>query len=325
MLIDPLVAVRAIHFAATILVAGCVAFRIFVADPARQRIDAGRLERTLSYERWNAGLLWLGLALAVASGVARLVLVAADITGEPWRDVIGDGMAWTVLTETQFGRVTQARLLLAVVLAVLLLRWPRTPDATDWHSTATMATAALFLGSLAWAGHASGGAGVGGWVHLVSDVLHVLAAGVWVGGLVPLLLLLGQADVATDGRWLNLIADVVRRFSIMGVIAVAALAASGVLNTWFLTDRLRALFGTDYGQLLQIKIALFLAMFCLATVNRVVLLPRLSQTEDAAGLARARRAARQLRRNATLEMALGLAVLYIVGVLGVTPPSGHVH
>jgi len=111
----------------------------------------------------------------------------------------------------------------------------------------------------------------------------------------------------------------------LGILSVAVLAASGVLNAWFLTARLRALFGTDYGRLVQIKIALFLAMFCLAAVNRALLLPRLSRTDDASGQQRARQALGHFRRNTALEFALGLAAIYVVGILGVTPPAGHIH
>jgi copper resistance protein D len=325
MLIDPLVATRAIHFASTILVAGCVTFCAFIADPIYRRAEAELPGRTTAFYRWTRRLLLSGLAVAVASGIVRLVLVAADITGEPWREVIGDGVAWTVLTETQFGLVLQFRLVLAAVLTVLLLQWRSTCGAAGWPRNLIVATAALFLGSLAWAGHASAGSGPGARLHLVGDILHVLAAGAWVGGLVPLLLFLHQPGTSSDGQWLQMTGEVLRRFSTMGVITVATLAASGALNAWFLTDRLRTLFGTDYGQLLQIKIVLFLAMLCLAAFNRVVLLPRLSRADTIANLERAGRAARQLRRNATLELALGLAVLYVVGVLGVTPPTGHMH
>jgi putative copper resistance protein D len=188
-----------------------------------------------------------------------------------------------------------------------------------------VATAALLLGSLAWAGHAGAGLGVGGSLHLANDVLHVLAAGAWVGGLAALLLYLRQPGLGADPRWLTTTGEVLHRFSSLGILSVAVLAASGVINTWFLTDRLRALSGTDYGRLVQIKIALFLAMFCLATVNRVLLLPRLSHAGDDASLQRARQALRRLRSNTSIELALGLAAIYVVGMLGVTPPAGHIH
>jgi putative copper resistance protein D len=116
-----------------------------------------------------------------------------------------------------------------------------------------------------------------------------------------------------------------RRFSNLGVIGVAVLFVSGLINTWFLTNHFHGLIGTPYGLLLQIKIALFLAMLCLAALNRLRLLPRLTQTEGSRPQPGNILTLRQLRRNTTLEIVLGLAVLYIVGLLGVTPPAGHTH
>jgi putative copper resistance protein D len=49
---------------------------------------------------------------------------------------------------------------------------------------------------------------------------------------------------------------------------VSALVASGLVNTWYLTNHMRELFGTDYGWFVQMKVGLFLAMLCLAAVNR---------------------------------------------------------
>jgi hypothetical protein len=51
---------------------------------------------------------------------------------------------------------------------------------------------------------------------------------------------------------------------------VSALVASGLVNTWYLTNHMRELFGTDYGWFVQMKVGLFLAMLCLAAVNRLL-------------------------------------------------------
>jgi copper resistance protein D len=158
-------------------------------------------------------------------------------------------------------------------------------------------------------------------VHLVADVLHLLAAGVWVGGLLPLALLLARLDRVADRGSLATCAQVLRRFSNLGVLAVAALFASGLVNAWFLTDHMRGLIGTAYGQLVQIKIGLFLFMLGLAADNRLRLLPRIARTETR----QSTQALRRLRRNTMLEIALGLGAIYVVGVLGLMPPAGHVH
>ena len=77
----------------------------------------------------------------------------------------------------------------------------------------------------------------------------------------------------------------VQRFSTLGVVAVSTLAATGIVNTWVLAGSIPALLGTDYGQLLLVKIALFLVMVATAAVNRLVLTPRLMQKSDPAAAA----------------------------------------
>jgi copper resistance protein D len=75
---------------------------------------------------------------------------------------------------------------------------------------------------------------------------------------------------------------------------------------------------TDYGHLLLVKIALFLVMLALATVNRLWFTPALGA---APGETPARQALRRLRRNVVIEIATGAIILTVVAVLGVTPPG----
>jgi putative copper resistance protein D len=177
-----------------------------------------------------------------------------------------------------------------------------------------------FIGLLAWTGHAGAASGVGGGaLHLAADVTHLLAAGVWIGGLVPLVMALAQA-----GRHEHLLTEahhVLCRFSNLGVVSVVALLASGMVNTWFLTDRLRGVFGSEYGRLLQTKLVLVLALIGIAAINRLRLLPALSRAGGGAGV----RVLRRLQRNVAIEIALGCAVIGVVAVLGITPPAAHQH
>jgi putative copper resistance protein D len=324
-LIDPLVIARAIHFASCILVAGAAVYSILVAEPIWQRRDL-RNAMPGNYQTLVARLLWPGLALAIASGVTHLVLVASDIASEAWREVISDRMAWTVLTDTQFGQFSQLRLLLALVLACLLLLSRLYGNrVANWLRIFTAGFAILLLGSLAWMGHAAGATGAGANTHLTSDILHIVAAGIWVGGLAPLALFMWRVDGSDHHQHLATSGPVLRRFSNLGVISVAVLFVSGLVNTWFLTNHLRGLIGTRYGVLLQIKLALFLGMLCIAAANRFRLLPQLVEIADPPHQPGNVVTLRQLRRNTGVEIALGLAVLYIVGLLGVTPPVGHAH
>ena len=101
----------------------------------------------------------------------------------------------------------------------------------------------------------------------------------------------------------------------MGYVAVALLAATGLLNSLLLVGSTRALIGTLYGRLLALKILLFLVMACVALFNRFRLLPRLRrETQATAALA----------RSVFCEQGLGLAILAVVSVLGTWPPAIHI-
>jgi putative copper resistance protein D len=101
----------------------------------------------------------------------------------------------------------------------------------------------------------------------------------------------------------------------MGYVAVAALAATGAINSLLLVGHIEALIDTPYGRLLGLKILLFSVMVVLALINRFRLLPRLRrEPEPSAPIA-------ALARSVLCEQALGFAVLAVVSVLGTWPPA----
>ena len=153
---------------------------------------------------------------------------------------------------------------------------------------------ALLLASLAWLGHAVGEEGRDHLIHLAADVVHLLAAGAWLGGLPMLALLFHRALAGAIVEAQVVVQEATRRFSVMGLFAVGALLATGVVNTWYLAGSLPALLGTDYGRWLLVKIGLFAAMVATAAVNRQVLTPRLAfePGDRVGGKARGRRYSR---------------------------------
>jgi len=176
--------------------------------------------------------------------------------------------------------------------------------------------AVAFAGTLAWSGHAAGGLGSEAALHPAADVLHLIAAAAWVGALLPLIVVFAAADDAS----LAMARTATVRFSILGIVSVGTLLVTGVVNTFYLAGSVAALRGTDYGRLLLIKIALFLAMVAIATVNRFRLTPQLLQQ---ASIAASREALRRLRRNATIEVLAGAIVIAIVAALGTMVPAIH--
>ena len=318
LLTDPLLYARAIHFAATMLVAGVVLFAVLVAAPA-WRGAAGNSAVAMNVRTRLAVIAWIGLALAAISGAAWLVLTAAAMSGLPAAQVFGDGVLWTVLSQTTFGRAWLIRFVLACALAATLpaLLSPRDRKST-WLEIAAAVLAAAFAGALAWSGHAAGGLGGEAIIHPAADVLHLVAATAWVGALLPLIVLFAAAGA--DDASLAMARTATVRFSILGIVSVGTLLATGIVNTFYLAGSVPALLHTEYGRLLLIKIVLFLAMVAIAAINRFQLTPQLLQQ---ASIAASRDALRRLRRNAAIEALAGAAVIAIVAALGTMAPAIH--
>jgi putative copper resistance protein D len=178
--------------------------------------------------------------------------------------------------------------------------------------------AGFVLGSLAWTGHALGAHPE----HAFIAAIHILAAGLWIGMLVPLLWTLHRAVASVQHDFHRTAAAATRRFTLPGTVAVLALAASGALNAWWLVGSASALVSSGYGLLVTAKITVFVLMLALASTNRWVLLPRLRLDGTAETAAEP---LRLLRVSVAFELAFGLSVLVLVGVLGITPPAAHEH
>jgi copper resistance protein D len=312
----PLVIARGVHLASTLLLAGTLTFRCLVAMPAFWGKPGAGIEEARFRIRLTL-ITWAALAVAVVSAAAWLVFLTSEIGGVSAADAISKGFARTVLTQTAFGDTWTLRAELASLLAVLLLV-PRLNVALAFATDLIcLVLAAALAGSLAWAGHAAATEGFDGTVHLASDALHLLAAGAWLGALWPLAILLGSAIRAGDPVSVAIAHQATRRFSILGIVSVATILATGVINTYETLGTLAFSLGTDYNRLLLTKIGLFLAMLVIAAINRQRLTPLLSDERDQA------RAMQQLRWNSLFETGLGLAILAIVAVLGRLPP--HVH
>jgi putative copper resistance protein D len=306
-----IVVVRSIHIAASVLVAGAFAFE-FLVWPRTHESQALQL----------AVSRWLGLCAGWAIGVALLTwtiwlaLIASNMSGaSPTVEVFR-----TVLAQTNFGHVWTTRFLLGLLLAMGLLR-RRSGHAKVASRAMGGMTAALFLVSLAWAGHAMGATADLHNLRVGVDAFHLLGAGLWLGALLPLCLVLRRARTDTGQAWLLPAAAAVRNFSVLGIVAVLTILVTGVANTVFQVGSIEALVESGYGQLVCAKIALFLAIIAIAVYNRLRLVPRMEASETQAAAGQLTR----LYRNAMLELLLGGAIIAVVGLLGNMAPSTHFH
>ncbi len=302
---------RSVHFAATLLLAGGVVFRFGVLARGSAERDALRAAMRDFLGRTSIAA-WLA---AVVSGAVWVFLLAGEIAGTPPLAALHHGIDRTLLAQTQFGQVWQLRGLMALLVLATLFIAERARSGVAWKSALAVIAALAFAGSLAWSGHGAATPGPVGVLHLVADIAHLIAASLWLGGLAPLSLLLWRTrHGGTDGKAAR---EATRRFAGIAVVSVLVLLASGIVNTLFLVSSVSALIDTLYGRLLLAKIALFVVMLAFAAVNRLRLTPAIGQSGPAGP-----RAAARMAVHSACELALGLAILAVVGVLGMLPPSG---
>ena len=307
----PLVAIRAIHFAATAMTAGALIFRAVVAEPALRSTPVA----TTVVRSQILLIAGIGLAIAAASGVIWFQLQAASMSELPFGEAMTLDVLSTVLNETQFGLLSKIRFVLAVILAACLA-YDRLAQAR-WLA---LGSALGFIAAIAWTGHAGSTLGEMGNLHLAADALHLIAAAGWTGGLVSLALLLAAARRHQAFAWASLARDAAQRFSTLGIASVGTLLVTGIVNAWILVGSIHALIVTGYGRLLVLKLVVFAIMLMFAAVNRLWLTPRLAfSSENEPQL----KALRQLTRNSVIEIALGFIIFAIVGVLGTLHPAIH--
>jgi copper resistance protein D len=258
-----LVVARLLHYVAVTTLAGVSFFPLYAYADAEPVVLL----------RWRQGVLVAAAVAALLSGILWFVFAVANMSGT-LADVADREVLWTVLNETTFGRAWTARLILSIIMVGLF--WNRVVSKPGpRRDLIPPVLSAVLLISLAGVGHSQIEEGVAGIIHVVSDAAHLLAAGAWLGGLVPLGYLLLLRERGRRAR--SDLDGILLRFSGMGYIAVATLIGSGLVNGWFLIGNVSGLFATPYGQLLIAKLVLFAGMLALAVSNRFWIVPALTK------------------------------------------------
>jgi putative copper resistance protein D len=304
----PVIVVRFALYADLMVLAGMAAFSFYALSPEE------RTSGILPLIRPAVVLALIGLAL---SGFGMIALVASMTGSSVWaadsevlREIIGEtaiGAAWTVR-------------MVAMAIAVL------SAYALDRHPSAArfalLASTSLAIATLVWTGHAGATEGWPGITHRLSDIIHMLAAAVWIGGIAAFLWILFRPVTARSGGHLAVAHRALDRFSRIGALSVGLIVATGIINCLAVVGfpHFTRLPLTAYGRLLIIKLLLFAAMVALAALNRWRLTPSLGvaiRNDDPA------LAVISLRRSLLAEGSAALAILALVAWLGTLEPLGN--
>jgi uncharacterized membrane protein len=157
-------------------------------------------------------------------------------------------------------------------------------------------------------------------IAVIADMTHLLATALWVGGLVAL----WQIFYVNNRRsHLSPVvtAQIVNRFSRLALAGVLLLLVTGGYQSWIQVGSLNVLANTEYGNVLMLKLALFLVMLAYGALNFLSTRPRLSKLTNTGDGGRDLNQ-RALKRIGT-ESLLGLLIFSVTGLLTVLPPGVH--
>lgn len=292
--------------------------------------------------RWRAAVSaaapWL-VALLLTTAAGLLLLQVASVSGGG--EAVFQWSEWARLLErTRYGAVWQARQATALTLLLLLLgRGPLIVRFGERIVDIALLTLALLINAAAvFTGH--GAATEPLWLAGAGHAVHLLAAGVWAGGLPALAYGFHLAARGRDPLFRQTFLGVVRRFSVLATVCVALIVASGALIAYLqfgaptrwpartddifgglmtvLERSLAPLLGTSFGLQVLAKMVLLVPVLFVAARVRWLWMPRMGKVafeqslawQGAAGLLR-------------VELGVVLLILLFAAGLTGTLPAAH--
>lgn len=153
------------------------------------------------------------------------------------------------------------------------------------------------------------------WAMVVSDIVHLAAGSIWLGGIVALVVAFRSSSDTTT------LAAAVRRFSDTALFAVGVVAVTGVAMAWIILPTAGELTSTGYGLALIVKVALVLVVVALGAYNRFRLVPAVDAREQSPDTAdRVITARRWLGRVVTAELVVLVAAVGVTAVMVTRSP-----
>jgi copper transport protein len=297
---------RWLEFVALLTVLGVLGFRHGVLPPLAARgvgtSDAADRARRLGQS---------ALVLYVLAALVRLYTESVSIHGDA-------ALAARSLTPMLTGTMWGIGWLAGVIGAVLLMLGWTISKKNVMIGTPLALTGALgMVLSPAMSGHATSSRYFV--LSMTLDMLHVAAAGVWIGGLL-LVLLAGIPAMRrlTDGNQDAAISALVSSFHPMALFCAPLVVVAGLGTSWIRLGAFANVWGTGYGRTLLWKIVLVALVISMGSYNSLRARRRLGSVEGTGG-GTGVKGTRHFRLTASIELLFAALVLAATTVLVVTP------
>ncbi|OAT47166.1 copper resistance protein D [Proteus hauseri ATCC 700826] len=235
------------------------------------------------------------------------LVVLSGIMGDGWDDAWSFNI-WKAVLNTTFGQVWQWQLVLSTLALFMLFIHQR-----YIRNIGLLIIATLMLTFHALIGHSAMFTGTEAIIYKVNQIVHLISAAYWFGGLWPFVVclqFLRNKDELADGMIKPIIATM-KKFSLFGHIAVFLVIVSGVISAimlipgWPITQ-----LSSEYQSMLWLKIAFVGVMLGLAMINRYVLVPHIRRKNNF----------QWLLINSWFELLLGTVVIFTVAIFAINSP-----
>jgi copper transport protein len=252
---------------------------------AMQSADAGS----------NRTLLWMAWVYLLVGTLGSFGLYGAKVVAGLPSDAIKPSV-WGKVVGSHTASVLLVRVVLVLVLGALLLTFAR--RASDvWRGAALAISIALVL-TYSSVGHANAQHPASLWIAV--DAIHLTAISLWIGGL--LMFAFGTSAWLTDPD----AERIVRRFSLIAMVSVPVIVATGVAQTLKLAGNLDDVTSTSWGRTLLVKVAVVTVLVAIGGVSQWLL------RNDGPSA---------LKRTVLVEALIGIVVVGLAAGLVTLPPQ----
>lgn len=297
------VAIRWLSFTALLVVLGAAAFHVVVLGFLRRVQEPDSPMLAPASARAASFGLWATAALGVA---ALLRLYAQSYAFHGAQDALDLGLMSTLVARTVWGWGWLLQVA-GVAIATVGFLAARRGRRVGWVVATLAAVVLAFTPALS--GHAAAVPRLT-WLAVLADGAHVIGAGGWLGSLLLVVAVgIPAALRLPEGERGRGAADLINAFSPTALVFAGIAAATGVFAAWLHLDAVSALWQSDYGRTLLIKLGILSVVAGTGAYNWLRVKPALGNVDGAV----------RIRRSATVELAVGVLVLVATAVLVATP------
>jgi Putative copper export protein len=224
------------------------------------------------------------LVLIFLANIGILIGQAFSLVSGSWWQAFSPMLLYGLVAHSDFGlfwilRQVIVLLALAITLATMRMSRGREKPLNEGMAWLYFILSLGLLCAVTLSGHAAAARSNVIVLAVLSDLLHLLAASLWIGGMFYIALvylpLLDRYPVLSRTR--SLLA-VLKHYSPLAFAGVALMAASGPLNATVRMDSWSELLATAYGRALVVKILLVCLLLLVSAYHVFLLRPRLAKT-----------------------------------------------